>query len=41
MNSSSLPKIFPDEETTYTQGGAVYQTWEDGMTFKLGFSYKW
>jgi hypothetical protein len=30
-----------DEETTYTQGGAVYQTWEDGMTFKLGFSYKW
>jgi outer membrane receptor for ferrienterochelin and colicin len=30
-----------DEETTYTQGGQIYNTWEDGMTFKLGFSYTW
>jgi outer membrane receptor protein involved in Fe transport len=30
-----------DEETTYLQGGQVFHTYEDGMTFKLGFSYKW
>jgi len=30
-----------NEKTTYLQGGEIYNTYRDGRTFKLGFSYKW